>query len=126
MATHGESRFEASDVLALFPTYVWKVQLGPEVCRPLNAGILETVAGMRRSLPALERGQAWQSGHELHMLPAFADLVTGVDTTVRTVLQFLRVGYDAFEMTACWANVSAPGASHAVHIHPNNFLSGVY
>ncbi|MGH8628692.1 MAG: putative 2OG-Fe(II) oxygenase [Gammaproteobacteria bacterium] len=28
--------------------------------------------------------------------------------------------------TGCWANVNGIGASHGVHTHPNNFLSGVY
>lgn len=30
------------------------------------------------------------------------------------------------EITAFWANVSARGARHHIHSHPNNFLSGVY
>ena len=33
---------------------------------------------------------------------------------------------NAFEMTACWASVLTRGASHRVHSHPNNYLSGVY
>ena len=35
-------------------------------------------------------------------------------------------GYDAYEVTACWATVLANGAAHKMHQHPNNFLSGVY
>ena len=30
------------------------------------------------------------------------------------------------EITGCWATVLAPRASHKLHSHPNNFLSGVY
>jgi len=30
------------------------------------------------------------------------------------------------EITGCWANINSAGASHAIHSHPNNFLSGVY
>ena len=26
----------------------------------------------------------------------------------------------------CWGNVTTSGASHAMHSHPNNYLSGVY
>jgi uncharacterized protein (TIGR02466 family) len=126
MSAQGASWIEASEVLALFPTYVWKLQLVPEVHAPLNARILDTITGMRRSLPALDPGQAWQSAQELHELPGLGVLLTCVEEAVRTVLRFLRVGYDAFEVTACWANVNAPGASHAVHMHPNNYLSGVY
>jgi uncharacterized protein (TIGR02466 family) len=38
----------------------------------------------------------------------------------------LKIGYDAIEITGCWANINAKGASHRMHAHPNNFLSGVY
>jgi uncharacterized protein (TIGR02466 family) len=38
----------------------------------------------------------------------------------------LRVGYDAIEITGCWATVLAKGAMHKIHSHPNNYLSGVY
>ena len=43
-----------------------------------------------------------------------------------TILRFLRVGYEATEITGCWATVLARGALHKAHSHPNNFLSGVY
>ncbi len=42
------------------------------------------------------------------------------------VWAYLRIGYDGFEITACWAQVSAPGAGQGMASHPNNFLSGVY
>jgi len=42
------------------------------------------------------------------------------------VLRFLRVGYQAFQTTGCWANVLTQGAAHRAHSHPNNYLSGVY
>jgi hypothetical protein len=42
------------------------------------------------------------------------------------ILQFLKIGADAYEFTACWATVLARGATHKMHQHPNNFLSGVY
>jgi uncharacterized protein (TIGR02466 family) len=45
---------------------------------------------------------------------------------VSGILRFLRISYDAFDITACWATVLAPGAEHRVHSHPNNYLSGVY
>ena len=44
----------------------------------------------------------------------------------RTILGFLRIGQEAFEITGCWATVLATGAMHRIHSHPNNFLSGVY
>jgi hypothetical protein len=42
------------------------------------------------------------------------------------VLRFLKVGYDAFEISASWATVLATGAAHGIHHHPNNYLSAVY
>ena len=42
------------------------------------------------------------------------------------MLRFLKIGCDDFEVTGCWANILAPGASHRIHSHPNNFLSGTY
>ena len=38
----------------------------------------------------------------------------------------MRIGYDAFEITACWANINVNITGHRIHSHPNNFLSGVY
>ena len=48
-----------------------------------------------------------------------------IDAAAATTLEYLRIGYDAIEITACWTNVNPPGAGHRVHSHPNNFLSGV-
>ena len=42
------------------------------------------------------------------------------------VLQFLKIGAEAIEITGCWANLYAPGAAHRAHSHPNNYLSAVY
>jgi hypothetical protein len=39
----------------------------------------------------------------------------------RGILKFLSTGYDAVELTACWATVLARGAAHKIHHHPNNF-----
>ena len=37
-----------------------------------------------------------------------------------------QINPDLAEITGCWANINASGASHAIHSHPNNFLSGKY
>ncbi len=42
------------------------------------------------------------------------------------MLQFLKIRTAAIEITGCWANLYAPGASHRAHSHPNNYLSAVY
>jgi uncharacterized protein (TIGR02466 family) len=81
---------------------------------------------MRRDLPALAPGQGWQSFQSLHELDDFRDLMSCVHRVVLGILRFLRIGCDAYQITACWATVLARGAAHPMHQHPNNFLSGVY
>ncbi len=49
-----------------------------------------------------------------------------IQRAAEAVLDFLKIGSGALEITGCWANVSSPGAHHRMHTHPNNFLSGVY
>jgi len=50
---------EGPEVVRLFPTFVWKCPLRPEVHRPINAAILNRLEEMRRDLPPLARGEAW-------------------------------------------------------------------
>ncbi len=117
---------DAPQIVRVFPTFVWKCELAPEVYRPINATVLSCLNEMRRGLPPLERGEAWQSGHGLHKLGILCDLVSCIDAAADAVLAFLRIGSGNVSITGCWANVNAPGARHPMHAHPNNFLSGVY
>jgi uncharacterized protein (TIGR02466 family) len=117
---------EASDVIPMFPTLVWKVQLWAQLHEAMDAKILAALATVRRDAPELASGQGWQSDRTLHQLEEFRDLISCVNNAAKSVLRFLRIGYDAFEITGCWANVLAKGAAHRAHSHPNNFLSGVY
>ena len=113
----------ASEILPLFPTFVWKNQLAPHVWQPLNDRIGQVLMALG---PELQHGQAWQSHHGLHELPEFSDLFEYVRDTTITVLEFLKVGYREVKVTACWATINAPGRGHPKHAHPNSFLSGVY
>jgi uncharacterized protein (TIGR02466 family) len=126
IAAENEFWIEAPEVVRLFPTFVWKSRLRPEVRRPINAAILNRLDEMRLGLPSLARGEAWQSGHGLHKQEELRGLVSCIDAAVDTALAFLRVGHPQVSITGCWANVDAPGAAHTMHAHPNNFLSGVY
>ena len=56
MAAENEFWIEAPEVVRLFPTFVWKSRLRPEVRRPINAAILNRLDEMRRGLPPLARG----------------------------------------------------------------------
>ena len=77
-------------------------------------------------LPTLAPGQKWQTNQELHELQEFRELISYVNASVKGILGFLKITYESFFITGCWANISAKGARHKTHTHPNNFLSGVY
>ncbi len=126
MAKVEDPWLEASDVIPMFPTLVWKVQLKAALHQAMDAKILGVLAGMRRDLPKLAPGEGWQSERTLHQREEFREFISCANKAVGSVLRFLRIGYDAFEVTGCWANVLAKGAAHRTHSHPNNFLSGVY
>ena len=126
MVKQTERRIEASDVIPMFPTLVWKILLEAELRSAIDAKILAALEGIRRGLPRLEAGQGWQSEQTLHAREEFLDLAACVGNATRSVLRFLRIGDQAVEITGCWATVLARGAAHKAHSHPNNFLSGVY
>lgn len=110
----------------MFPTLVWKIQLNAQRHEAINPIILAALARMRREAPKLAPGQGWQSDQNLHQLEEFRDLVSSIDKAAMSVLRFLRIAYDAVEISGCWATVLAHGAAHKAHYHPNNYLSGVY
>jgi uncharacterized protein (TIGR02466 family) len=116
----------ASDVIPMFPSLVWKIELEAALQDALHAKIATALAELRRELPPLAAGQGWQSAQALHRRDDFAELVSCIERGVAGILRFLRIGHDAFEITGCWATVLARGAAHQTHSHPNNFLSGVY
>jgi uncharacterized protein (TIGR02466 family) len=126
MAKAGDPWIEASDVIPMFPTLLWKILVKPELRDAIDAKILATLGSMRRDLPRLESGHGWQSEQTLHDREEFQDLVACVDNATRSILRFLQIGHDAFEITGCWATVLATGAAHKAHSHPNNYLSGAY
>ena len=123
--THG-ANFEASDVLRMFPTFVWKAQVAPSVGQGIEDDVLAKLDEMRRDAGEPAPGRGWQSAQDLHHLDEFRGLVACTHDAAETVLEFLRTGDSAFEITGLWANMNPPGGAHPTHSHPNNFLSGVY
>jgi uncharacterized protein (TIGR02466 family) len=117
---------EASDVIPMFPTLVWKILLNAELRDAIDPKILATLETLRRDLPTLKPGQGWQSETTLHQRAEFQQLISCVSKVADSILRFLRIGQEPFEITGCWATVLAKGAIHKAHSHPNNFLSGVY
>jgi len=126
MVKENEPWIESSDVIPMFPTLVWKVQLKAELHEAIDKKIFAALESMRRDVPQLAPGQGWQSNKTLHELEEFRDLVSCVTNAAKSVLRFLRIAYDVFEITGCWANILAKDAAHKTHSHPNNFLSCVF
>jgi uncharacterized protein (TIGR02466 family) len=116
----------SSDVIPTFPTLVWKAQPAAQLRKKIDAEALAVLERLRGPLPPLAPGHGWQSIQTLHQFEEFRGLVSCVRHVMAGVLRFLKVGYDAFEISACWATVLATGAAHRVHHHPNNYLSAVY
>ena len=120
------SEFEGSDLLSMFPTFVWKTKLKQEAQERINRAILERLRESRKSMPRLYPGSGWQSAQDLHTTDELRELVQCVHAMAERIFEFLKIGYEGFEITACWANALPPGASHQTHAHPNNYLSGIY
>ena len=115
-----------TEVVRLFPTFVWKTELKAEVYEPMNKTIKTKLCEATASLPALAPGEKWQTSQELHTLEEFSALTSYINASVKAIFDFLKITYESFFITGCWANISAKGVRHKTHTHPNNFLSGVY
>lgn len=126
MTTQNAQRFRKSDVLRMFPSFVWKAELSPEISEALNESILRTLGEIGAPITDLKRGESWQSDHGLHELRQFHEFVDCVNEATEHVLAYLRIGHENHKVTGCWANLNSPGAGHPTHSHPNNYLSGVY
>src|SRR5262249_27284098 len=108
------------------PSFVWKATFWFEVCARINDSILQTLGEIGAPLANFRPGESWQSEQRLHEREPFRDLVDCINDAAASVLDYLKIRHDGFVITGCWANVSAPGAGHRAHSHPNNYLSGVY
>lgn len=126
MVKESAAWLEASDVVPMFPTLVWKTLVKAELSDAIDANVLATLEQLRRNLPTLNPGDGWQSEQTLHQRDEFRDLISCVSNVAKSILRFLRISQEAFEITGCWATVLAKGAIHKAHSHPNNYVSGVY
>ena len=78
MGNQNARRSEASDVIPMFPTLVWKIELEAQLREAIGDRVLAALAHLRRDLPPLAPGQGWQSVQSLHELDDFRDLVACV------------------------------------------------
>lgn len=116
----------SKEAVPLFPTLLWKFQLSPQTYEPLNRRIMEKLDELTASAPPLKPGGMWQTDQHFNQLQGMEDIDGIMRGTTRGALDSLKVSYENFDITGCWANISAPGAPHSIHTHPNNYLSGVY
>lgn len=117
---------QSSEVVPLFPSFVWKTQLKEQTFADINASMHSALERLTSTLPAVPQGGKYQTDQTLHRLGEFAQFGEIVLSAAHGVLDFLSSEHTPLMITGCWANISAPGATHKAHTHPNNYLSGVY
>ena len=91
MVEKAQQRFESSHALRMFPTFVWKAELKRGIHQRINKNIVKKLNELRRFVPVLEPGQAWQSDQTLHRLEEFRELFACATEVTATVLEFLRI-----------------------------------
>src|SRR3989442_2135735 len=102
MAISGKhSWIENSDVVSLFPTLVWKIQLRAEVHEPIDASALGLLHSLRQGLAELKPGEAWQSGHALHRRGGLHAPFCFVSRAGASVVPVLNNAGQASEITRC-------------------------
>jgi len=120
------SPFALSTMEGLFVTPVWIFDLDPERARALNPRLRAALERMLAPLPDIPAGGNWQTEQKLHRAPEFAELMEVVLQAGAMTVEALQVHHTPLEITGCWANINPRGSGHRAHVHPNNFLSGVY
>ena len=118
--------FKQTKTHDLFPTPVWSLDLEEATAARLNRQIMVQLDRLLTPRPEIPQGATWQTDQRLHTLPAFAELTACIEKAARGALDFMKVDYGQFEITACWANINPQGSLNSSHSHPNNYLSGVY
>ena len=112
MTTQVAQRFQTSDVLRMFPSFVWKAELRLEVHEQLNDSIVRMLGEIGVPLADLRPVESWQSDHGLHEQREFRELVDCINEAAQSVLAYLKVGHEGLKVTGCRANLNAPGAGH--------------
>lgn len=111
----------------LFPTLVWTTFFDDHAA--FNARLLELAYRFREKDPDGVQNTntlGWQSRNVIQSMEEFRPVTDRILAVCRQigVSQKLRERC-RFDLQA-WVNISPPGASNAVHFHPNSHYSGVY
>lgn len=120
--------FQKRWVQQIFPSLVWISDLAPDAADALNRDLLRMLETLLKPPPeGLTPGRTnWQTDPILHRLPQFAAFVTLAERAGRDAADYLKLRQRDLVMTGCWANLNPPLGYNPSHIHPNNYLSGVY
>ena len=113
-------------VRELFPTPLWVLDLAIAEATAFNARLKAEIDRIIAPRPNVPSGSNWQTPHDLHTRPEFAEFTRLVEIAAASVAQFLQLEQYPMMITGCWANINPPGSYHPTHNHPNNYLSGVY
>ncbi len=117
--------FVAKQTLALVPTHVWVFDLPEDEAGHLNETILGRLVTGCAAVPGQDE-HFQQTQTDLQNREEFQKLSEFALSAATEISDFLKIEYDALEVTGCWVNIGPVGAAHREHSHPNNFLSGVY
>ncbi len=118
--------FEEVTFHTFFPTVVWVLDLKPEIHQPLNRDLKAYLEETILPRPETGPGATLQTETDLHMVDEMAALSGHITAAATGALDFLKIDYDHYEITGCWANFNPRGGLNTPHTHPNNFLGGVY
>ena len=123
---------------SLFPTKIYRAQLGPNAGRRLNYDLLTACLSIAKDDRA---GQDWcrantYAGYTSYAslndltvrAPQFADLEKQLDTHVAAFARELHFDLRGkkLKLDSIWINILNPGGVHTSHIHPHSAISGTY
>lgn len=111
----------------LFPSLVWTTLFDDR--EDFNASIVELARRMREKDPkgvANTNQEGWQSPNILQTLDEFAEMNRRILEVCSRIAESQNFLPGVTYRHQAWVNISPPGASNKVHIHPNCHLSGVY
>jgi len=125
-AARRDIMFEQLEVKDVFPTPVWVADLGAGEAESFNQHLKALIYKLTEPRKELAVGGNWQTDPRLHEREDFAPFCKKVKQVGKAALDFLQISYDDFFISGCWANINPKGAHNSSHMHPNNYLAGVY
>ena len=126
MPTSNDKFFASTEAKRMFPTVLWRAELASSLHTRIKRRIFSDLDELRGNEPPVGPGRTWQSSRTLHHRETFRELVAVIEGAADCFLDYLKIKYRRILVTGCWININAPGATHGIHSHPNNFLSGIY